>query len=140
MNDDGGNEMKSISLLLLRFAGIFGMIGAFMGAHMAGSQGEAYALRPIHAHVLVVGWLSLFAWSAFYQLFETRFTKLAYTHAITGILGTTGLTSGMWLYMVKPFEVSEGFTFIFYIGGGSLLLLSFALFLVLTFLVQPKRA
>jgi len=131
--------MKSLSLLLLRFAGLFGMIGAFLGAHMAGAQGEAYALRPIHAHILVVGWLTLFAWSAFYLLFETQFKKLAYTHAWTGIIGSTGLTAGMWLYMVRPFEVSESFTFIFYIGGGSLLLLSFALFLVLTFLVSPKK-
>lgn len=132
--------MKSLSLLLLRFSGVFAMIGAFMGAHMAGSQGEAYALRPIHAHILVVGWLSLFAWSAFYQLFETKFTRIAYAHAWTGIIGTTGLTAGMWLYMVRPFEITETFTFIFYIGGGSLLLVSFALFLLLTFLVSPKRS
>lgn len=131
--------MKSLSLLLLRFAGVFAMIGAFLGAHMAGSQGEAYALRPIHAHILVVGWLTLFAWSAFYLLFETEYKKLAYAHAWTGIIGSTGLTAGMWLYMVRPFEVSESFTFIFYIGGGSLLLLSFALFLVLTFLVSPRK-
>ncbi|MCD5324901.1 MULTISPECIES: hypothetical protein [Pontibacillus] len=131
--------MKSISLLLLRFAGLFGLIGAFIGSHMAGSQGGAYALRPIHAHILVVGWLSLFAWSAFYQLFETRFIKLAKTHAWTGIIGTTGLTLGMWLYMVNPFNLAEGFTTVFYIVGGTLLLVSFALFFVLTFLVQPAK-
>lgn len=64
--------------LLLVFSGVFGLIGSVMGAHMAGSG--SYALRPIHAHILVVGWLSLFSWSIFYKVFEVKYNALSKFH------------------------------------------------------------
>lgn len=38
---------------LIRFAAIFGLIGAFLGSHMAGAGSLAF--RPVHAHILVFG-------------------------------------------------------------------------------------
>lgn len=42
---------------LIRLAALFGAIGAGLGAHMAGAG--SYALKPIHAHILVAGWLTV---------------------------------------------------------------------------------
>lgn len=122
--------MKNNSLVLLRFASIFGLIGAFLGAHMAGAG--SYAFRPVHAHILVVGWLSLFAWAVFYKVFQIEQSILTRIHVWTAIIGSTGLTFGMWLYMVKPFPLPEGVTLIFYIGGGVALLVSFIVFFLIT--------
>ncbi|WP_017753726.1 hypothetical protein [Calidifontibacillus oryziterrae] len=125
------------SKLLLRFAGLFGVIGAILGAHMAGAG--SYAFRPVHAHILVVGWLSLFAWSVYYKVFQTSQTLLTKLHVWTAIIGSVGLTVGMWLYMVKPFDLPQGLTLTFYIGGGVALLSSYILFFLLTMLYREGK-
>ncbi|WP_226677914.1 hypothetical protein [Mesobacillus jeotgali] len=119
-------------VVLLRLSAIYAFVGAFMGSHMAGA-GD-YAIRPVHAHILVVGWLSLFAFSSYYRSYVVpKTSKLASFHVWTAILGSFGLTLGMWLYNVKPFPLPETFTMVFYIVGGSTLLLSFLLFVFMTF-------
>ncbi|WP_096273420.1 hypothetical protein [Paucisalibacillus globulus] len=122
--------MNKNSKILVQFAGVFGLIGAFLGAHMAGSG--SYAFRPVHAHILVVGWLTLFSWSVFYKVFQTTTNLLTKIHVWSAIIGSVGLTVGMWLYMVKPFDLPEGVTLAFYIGGGVLLLVSFFVFFLIT--------
>lgn len=128
--------MSSYSLMLLRFASVFGLIGAIMGAHMAGAG--SYAFRPIHAHILVVGWLSLFAWAVYYKVFQTSSTVLAKVHVWSAILGTIGLTFGMWLNVVKPSNLPEAFTLIIYIGGGVTLLVSYIIFCFMTLFYREK--
>jgi hypothetical protein len=129
-------EMNKNSLLLLRFASVFGVIGAILGAHMAGAG--SYAFRAIHAHILVVGWLSLFAWAVFYKVFQTTETILTKIHVWSAIIGSVGLTLGMWLYMVKPFNLPEGLTLVIYIGGGVALLVSFVFFFFITMFYKEK--
>ena len=129
--------MKNPVKLLLVFAGLFGLIGSVMGAHMAGSG--SYALRPIHAHILVVGWLSLFSWSIFYKVFEVKYNALSKFHVWSAIIGTTGLVLGMFLTNVVSFNLPDAVTLIVYIGGGVTLLLSFVAFFVQTLLYQPEK-
>ncbi|MDQ0157172.1 hypothetical protein [Robertmurraya andreesenii] len=130
--------MNKNSLLLLRFASLFGVIGAILGAHMAGSG--SYLFRPVHAHILVVGWLSLFAWAVYYKLFQTTQTVMTKIHVWSAILGSCGLTIGMWLYMVKPFDLPEAFTLSFYIAGGVALLISFIVFFLMTLFYREEAA
>lgn len=122
------------SIRLIRIAAIFGLIGTVLGSHMAGSN--SYAFRPIHAHILLVGWLSLFAWGVFYRIFKVRAKKLVAFHGWTAIIGAVGLTTGMWLQFMQPFGVSPTFSLILYIVGGTILLISFALFVILTYLTE----
>lgn len=129
-------QQLSWSLWLIRAAAVFGLIGAALGAHMAGSG--SYQLRPIHAHILVVGWLSLFSWGVYYRLFCIRAQKLAALHTYTALIGTIGLTSGMWLEFLKPFPLPDIITLLVYIIGGSILLISFILFFLTTFFIQEK--
>ena len=88
------------SLRLIRVAAIFGLIGTVLGSHMAGAGSSAF--RPIHAHILLVGWLSLFAWGVFYKIYKVRAKKLITIHGWTAIIGAIGLTSGMWLQFMQP--------------------------------------
>ncbi len=127
---------KPVKLLLV-FAGIYGLLGTIMGAHMAGSG--SYALRPIHAHVLVVGWLSLFSWSVFYQAFDVKYNALSKFHVWTAIIGTTGLILGMFINNVASLGLPDVVTLIAYIGGGVILLLSFAAFFVQTVLYKSDK-
>lgn len=121
----------SHSKKLLLASAIFGVIGVMMGAHMAGAG--SYALRPVHAHVLVVGWLSLFAWSLYYKVYQPERSLLTTLHVWTALIGAIGLNAGMYIYMVADIPLPEVFSLIFYITSGSVLALSFILFLVLAF-------
>ncbi|WP_339252480.1 hypothetical protein NSQ43_01605 [Sporosarcina sp. FSL W8-0480] len=124
------------SIRLIRISAIFGVIGAFLGSHMAGAG--SYAFRPIHAHILVVGWLSVFAWGVFYKVYKVRAKKMVAAHGWSAIIGSIGLTAGMWLQFMNPFNVNETFSLIFYIVGGSVLLVSFVLFVLITFLIEKE--
>ena len=125
------------SIRLIRIAAVFGIIGAYLGSHMAGTG--SYAFRSIHAHILVVGWLSVFSWGVFYKLFDVKYPKLVNLHGWSAILGATGLTVGMWLQTMQPFELPEAFSLVFYIVGGTILLISFALFIAVTYSIQPAK-
>lgn len=129
--------MNKNSKILIRFAGVFGLIGAILGAHMAGSG--SYAFRPVHAHILVVGWLTLFGWAVFYKVFKTTESVLTKLHVWSAIIGSVGLTVGMWLYMVKPINLPDSVTLIFYIGGGVALLGSFLMFFLITLSVREEK-
>lgn len=118
------------SLRLIRLAALLGLIGTILGAHMAGAG--SYAFRAVHAHILVVGWLSMFAWGVFYKSFKTNATKLVNAQGWTGIIGSIGLTVGMWMQFVQPFGDIKAVNLIVYIGGGVILLISFTLFFIVT--------
>lgn len=122
---------------LIRLAAIFGLIGAMLGSHMAGSG--SYQFRPIHAHILVVGWLSVFSWGIFYSLFKIKSAKLVVAHGWSAVIGSIGLTVGMWLNSLKPFGINDTFALLFYIIGGTILLISFGLFIISTFMIDSNR-
>jgi hypothetical protein len=128
------NLQEKWSLRLIRLAAVFGLIGTVLGSHMAGTG--SYEFRPIHAHILLVGWLSVFSWGVFYRIYKVRAKKLISLHGWTGVIGAIGLTAGMWIQFLRPFGVNETFSLIFYIVGGTILLVSFALFVVVTFLTE----
>lgn len=125
------------SIRLIRFSALFGLIGTFLGSHMAGA-GD-YAMRPIHAHILLVGWLSVFAWGIFYKNYKIKYKKLVAIHSILGMIGSLGLTIGMWMYNLNPFNMDKTFVKVLFIVGGSLLLLAFILFLIVTFFIEKPR-
>jgi hypothetical protein len=134
----GVNMMENKwSIRLIRLAAIFGLLGAIIGSDMAGSGN--YQIRPVHAHILVVGWLSIFVWGLFYRMFKIKSSKLVAAQGWTAGIGSVGLTAGMWLHLVKPFEINETLALIFYIVGGTILLISFVIFIIVTFMIEPVK-
>lgn len=121
---------------LIRFAAIFGLVGAVLGSHMAGAGSPAF--RPVHAHILVVGWLTLFAWGVYYKTHAVQAAKLVAAQGWTGIIGAAGLSIGLWLEYLRPFGDSKAVILPLYIGGGTILLVSFALFVIVTFAKEDK--
>ncbi|TQS71096.1 hypothetical protein DX933_16615 [Ornithinibacillus gellani] len=128
--------MHTYSKVLLRFSALFALVGAFLGSHMAGAG--SYAFKTVHAHILVVGWLTLFAWAVFYKIFTPAKTIMATIHVWTAIIGAAGLTIGMWIYYLKPFGLDGALPTVFFIVGGTILLVSFAVFFLLTFMKTEK--
>lgn len=104
---------------------------------MAGSG--SFAVRPIHAHILVVGWLTLFSWAVYYRVFQPQNQILARLHVYSAVIGSVGLTGGMALYNFRPGFLPAAVETAFYIGGGAILLLSFVFFCLLTFTQGNKQ-
>ncbi|MBA2175112.1 hypothetical protein H0266_09425 [Halobacillus locisalis] len=116
----------------VRVAAIYALIGAFMGSHMAGGGG--LQLSAIHAHILVVGWLSLFAFGIYYRVFSIpKDSKLSIVHVWSSFIGVFGLTVGMWLYYTQPIEGMRAFNTVFFIVGGTVLLIAFVVFAIMVF-------
>jgi len=130
------NEMWSRRLI--RFAALFGLVGAVLGSHMAGAGSPAF--RPVHAHILVVGWLSVFSWGIYYKVYRSKAKKLITAQGWTGMIGAAGLSIGLWLQYLQPFGDSKAIILPIYIGGGVVLLISFFLFLIITFMGEEKEA
>lgn len=128
---------KKWSIRLIQLAAIFGIIGVIIGSDMSGSGN--YQLRAIHAHILVVGWLSIFAWGLFYRVYTVRSKKLVNLHAWTAVIGSIGLTVGMLFYNINPFSFSDTVTLIFFIVGGSILMISFAIFVWIAFTLKAEE-
>ena len=126
------------SLILIRYAAIFGIIGTYIGSKMSGEMD--YSLRPIHAHILLVGWLSVFAWGIFYKNYKVKYKKLVTVQGWLAILGSFGLTFGMWMYNLNPFNLNDTLVMILFIVGGSLLMLAFLLFAIITFFTEKEQA
>ena len=126
------------SIWLIRWAAMFGLIGTYLGSSMSG-EGD-YSMTPIHAHSLLVGWLSVFAWGIFYKCYtiKPKFKKIVPVQAICAMFGSFGLTFGMWMYWFNPFNLNDTFVMVMFIVGGTVLLLAFFLFFLLTFLTESK--
>ncbi|OXS61922.1 hypothetical protein B1A99_04805 [Cohnella sp. CIP 111063] len=120
--------MTAYSKWLIRMAALYSLIGALIGADMAGR--EDYAMIPVHAHILVVGWLTLFAYGIFYSVFKNvRMVRTAKLQAWTALLGGGLMPLGMLAY----YKAENTATLLAFIVPASVLLVGIALFVVVLF-------
>lgn len=120
--------MTIYSKWLIRISAIYALIGALLGSDIAGRKD--YTMVPGHAHILVVGWLTLFAYGIFYSIFkEIGMKKTAKLHVWSSLIGG-GL---MPLSMLVYYKVDNTATMITFITTASILLLGMFLFTVLLF-------
>lgn len=127
-------KQRKWAIHLFRFAAISGFIGVFIGSMMSGNMD--YSLRPIHAHFVLVAWLTVFAWGIFYYAVPVKSAFLVKWQSIIGMIGAFGLTTGMWLYNLNPFNLNETLVMIYFIVGGTILLIAFFLFIVVTLFID----
>ena len=92
--------------------------------------------RYMHIFYLLAGLVCLPG--VFLSSLQSEITKLVTIHGWTAIVGVLGLTLGMWFYNINPFNFGSTFTLVFFIVGGTTLLISFALFIVVTFMINQK--
>lgn len=113
---------------LIRIAAVYALIGSLLGSDIAGRKD--YVMVPGHAHILVVGWLTLFAYGIFYYVFkDISMKKTATLHVWTSLIGG-GL---MPLSMLVYYKMENTVTMITFITTASILLLGIILFTILVF-------
>lgn len=120
--------MRNYSKWLIRISAIYALIGALMGSDIAGRKD--YTMVPAHAHILVVGWLTLFAYGIFYYVFKNiSMKKTAKLQAWTALIGGGLMPMGMLVYN----KVENTATLLGFIIPACILLAAIFLFLVILF-------
>jgi len=120
--------MIAYSKWLIRIAALYSLIGALIGSDMAGR--ENYSMVPVHAHILVVGWLTLFAYGLFYYVFkEIGMIRTAKLQAWTALVGGGLMPFGMMAY----YQSENTATLLSFIIPASVLLIAIVLFIVILF-------
>lgn len=86
-----GNVLMTASSLSFRLAVLFVIAGMAMGIGMAASQD--HSIMPAHAHLNLLGWVSLFLFGIYYErrpALDTR--RLAVVQVVLWSIGTAVLT------------------------------------------------
>jgi hypothetical protein len=100
-------------------AGLSGMsLGIWMGMH------EDFALAPVHAHINLLGWVTLSLYGLYHRGVERASNGLAWTQVGAAALGMPLMTGGLAAYLATG---AEGGPFI--VAGALLVALGMALFL-----------
>lgn len=117
----------SASSLSFRTAVVLGLLGIVMGIVMAASHD--HSVMPAHAHLNLLGWVSLFLFGIYYRLHPTiDSSRLALTQVVVWTFGTVTLTVGVAaLNLDKP--QAEPIAVV----GSLLILADMVLFAVLVF-------
>ncbi len=100
------------------------IIGMVMGLHMAIS-GE-HLQKPAHAHVNLLGWVSLFLYGVYYRLNpEIDPTKLAIWQARVALASVLVMTIGLW-FLYAGAEAAEPLAAVGALGSfGAMLAFAF---------------
>jgi hypothetical protein len=123
-HDLRGESMPRVSYAFFTFAACCALIGMAVGMHMGASQD--FALRPAHAHINVVGWLSMAVMGGFYALDRGASKRLAWINFGLSGLGGVVLPGGIALIVTGHAAVGGLMAMI----GGLLTLLGMASFLI----------
>ncbi len=116
-----------------RAAVIYALLGLLLGIHMASSQDHTQ--MPTHAHLLLLGWVSLFLAGGFFRLYPTVQGKLAAAHWWIANIGILVMVPGVGLIMAGI----EGPGVPLASGGALIVLFGMAIFAWLVFRAT-KRA
>ena len=103
-----------------------GLGGMSMGMYMGIAQD--FALTPAHAHLNLLGWVTMTLYGLYYRGSSARIGRLARVQVGMAVLGFPAMTGGLAVMLggVAPKEVAEPFV----IGGSVLTMAAMASFLV----------
>jgi peptidoglycan/LPS O-acetylase OafA/YrhL len=123
--------MKASSLSF-RTAVVFAIVGICMGIGMAMSQN--HSISPAHAHLNLLGWVSLFLIGVFYRLHPALdASRLAFVQVCLWIAGTVVLTVGV-TALYAGYPSADPIAAI----GSLIILAGVLLFAFLVFRPEPK--
>jgi hypothetical protein len=91
--------MTRISDRFLQLAVLFALSGMVLGVIMGKS--EIFTLSPVHAHINLVGWVSMALFGLFYRVFpESAVGKLATVHFGLYVLGALIMMPSLACYLL----------------------------------------
>lgn len=124
--------MRGLAFFCCLSAAIYALIGMGLGMHMA--AGHDYLLAPAHAHLNLLGWVSMAIYGLFYHSVPRSAASLpAKIHVAIA-------TIGLWIMIPGIAIAITGGTEAFAIIGSLLTILGMALFAVIIILSRRNLA
>ncbi|MBC6983683.1 cytochrome-c oxidase [Caulobacter sp. 17J80-11] len=119
--------MKRISDRFLQLGVLAALTGMTLGVYMGATQN--FTLSPVHAHINLLGWVSMVLYGLFYRAFpQAGQTKLAVVHFWVAVLGFLIMVPSLAAEILGHTEVAP------VLGVASVVvLLSMAIFVVVVF-------
>ncbi|HEY0053085.1 MAG TPA: hypothetical protein VGB49_06705 [Caulobacteraceae bacterium] len=128
----------NLSNRFLRLGVLAALIGMSMGYYMGATQD--FAASPVHAHINLLGWVSMFLYGLFYRSHPEAgvgmLPKVHFWVALLGFLVFMPALAGKLLHI----EAMGGFADIGLIVGPTLVLLGMILFAIIVFRSTGPRA
>ncbi len=119
---------ERLAARFIRHAAIYALIGMAWGIYMAASQD--HATHPGHAHLLLLGWVSMALYGIVYRLYpKAAEGKLPVIHFWLANLGIILMAPGIALVIVGKAAIGEPMA----IAGSLLTIVSMVLFLIAVF-------
>lgn len=97
----------TIDIRFFRTAVIYALLGMAGGIYMAASHDHSQ--MPAHAHLLLLGWVSMFLYGAFYKLFPKAQNAGAVWHWWIANIGLIVMVTGIVIIYAKAPEQGEIF-------------------------------
>ncbi|WP_115383717.1 cytochrome-c oxidase [Jannaschia formosa] len=120
------------------FAGALCFFAGGVGVAVYMGQTQDFTLRPVHAHLNLLGWVSFFLYGAFHRFFpEAASWRLSQAHFWTALIGLPPFMVGLGLLVSGRPDLGLPIM----LPGEALTVLSVALFLTVGFrALRGRRA
>ena len=83
------------------FCFITGAVAALIGMSLGIAMGisQDFSLTPVHAHLNLLGWVSMLLYGLYYRTAPRQPTRLAWVQVLMATAGFAAMTGGLWLYL-----------------------------------------
>ena len=126
-----------LSSLFLRLAVVFILIGVGLGYWMGATHN--FTLSPVHAHINLLGWVSMFLYGLFYRAApDAASGLLPKVHAVLAILGLPIMMVGLTIQLLAVPSLMSVVPPMM-IAGPTLVVLGMAVFAVIVFRATGGR-
>ncbi len=97
--------MPRVSAAFFGFGVLAVLIGMLWGMHMGAS--EDFTMMPAHAHLNLLGWVTMSLYGTFYALTKDSYSpKLAWTNFVVSAAGVICMIPALAMYLPDPTDQS----------------------------------
>ena len=127
-----------MSNTFLRLGALFALAGVGLGYWMG--MTEQFGLMPVHAHINLLGWVSMFLYGLFYRVVPGAASGLLATaHLWTAVIGLLVFMPALALKLLH-LPGTDGIALAGLIAGPTLTLIAFVLFALIVFRATGGKA
>lgn len=125
-------NMRDIDRIFILTGALFAVFGLCLGLWMVAVNNFAYS--KIHAHVNLLGWVTLAIYGIVYKLYPAmKNSPFALSHLVCSIAGVIFMNLGWWMFLQNILVGTKTLVIIFR-GGSALGIIGVVLFLIIFWL------